>query len=189
VEPVTCSERGVIHDPIFSFTRRRPELPDGPAGRQPWLVQSSATLDKGDLKLLNAMGDLINPPACRSHSAWGKFVAAPTRTLSTRRVDYTLPAGLKSLVYHHLVLARQPDGGGVRWVSLGIPGLVGTATAVSEYGTLVSLHDYQSQVAVGAHLPRTLAARLALTMVAAPPVANQSPRPALVARGPRPGRL
>jgi hypothetical protein len=124
----------------------------------------SATIDKLDLKVVNTYGDWGNPMACRSHSAWGSFVKGPTKTLSTRRLDYGLPKSV-TLVKHHVLLARQPSDGSVRWVNLAWPGFVTSVTGVNEYGTLASLHDYKSKFKLGAHMPRHVAVRYALTLV------------------------
>jgi MYXO-CTERM domain-containing protein len=128
-----------------------------------------AALDVLDLKAINTLGDWSYAQACRSHSTWGSFVQAPSKTLSTRRLDFGTPV---STALHHVLLARVPDGGGVRWVNLAQPGLVTAATAVNEHGTLASLHDYQSQMVPGAFLPRTVAIRHALTLVAGLPPAQ-----------------
>ena len=97
-----------------------------------------AQVDKLDLKVSNTYGDWAYTMACRSHSAWGTFVKAPTRTLSTRRLDFSVPAALQS-VKHHVLVARHPSGGAPRWVNLAWPGYVTTITGVNEYGTLNSV--------------------------------------------------
>jgi len=125
-------------------------------------AQPTATIDKVDLKIVNTYGDWSY--ACRSHSAWGSFVGGTTKTLSTRRLDFSVPITLNT-TRHHLLLARDPSDGSVRWVNLAWPGYVVSVTGVNEYGTLASLHDYQSSLAIGAHMPRTVAVRYALTAV------------------------
>jgi hypothetical protein len=124
----------------------------------------TAAIDKVDLKVVNIWGDWINPMACRSHSAWGSFVTGTTKTLSTRRLDYELPKEITQ-IRHHVLLAREPSDGSVRWVNLFWPGGVTAVTGVNEYGTLGSLHDYQSKFKWGAHMPRMVAVRHALTLV------------------------
>jgi MYXO-CTERM domain-containing protein len=128
-----------------------------------------AQLDKLDLKVINTYGDWAYTFACRSHSAWGKWVSGTTRTLSTRRLDYSVPTTLKS-VRHHVLVARDPTDAKVRWVNLAWPGYVVSVTGVNEFGTLASLHDYQSKMTVGPYLPRTVAVRHALTLVEGKPV-------------------
>ncbi len=120
-----------------------------------------ATLDVGDLKVVNTYGDWGYAYACRSHSTWGSFVEAPVKTLSTRRLDFGSPV---DAIKHHLLVARQPQDG-VRWVSLQWPGLALAVTGVNEHGTLASLHDYRSQATPGPHLPRSSLVRIALTAV------------------------
>ena len=122
----------------------------------------SSTFDKVDLKLAGTYSDW-SYFACRAHSAWGKYVKAPVKTLSTRRLDYNVPSTLK-IIKHHLILARAPTDG-VRWVSLGWPGVVTAVTGVNEFGTQASLHDYHSKFQIGAHMPRSVAVRWSLTMI------------------------
>ena len=127
----------------------------------------STTYDKVDLKLAATYSDW-SYIACRAHSAWGSYVKAPVKTLSTRRLDYNVPSSLTS-VKHHVLIARAPTGG-VRWVSLAWPGIVSAVTGVNEFGTQASLHDYNSSFALGAHMPRSVAVRWSLTMVKGLPV-------------------
>jgi len=100
--------------------------------------------------------------ACRSHICWGRYVAAPIKTLATRRLDFGSPAPTAS---HHVLCAWDPDDGSPRWVNLGWPGAVAVATGVNEFGTLSSLHDYGSGGAdlSAGRMPRMVAARYALT--------------------------
>ena len=123
-------------------------------------AQPKGQVDKLDLKLLNSYSDWAY--ACRSHSAWGSFVKAPTKTLSTRRLDY--PSQFKTSHVHVLVI-REPSDGSVKWVNLAWPGYVVSITSVNEYGTQVSLHDFQSQAILGKYMPRSVAARYALTLI------------------------
>lgn len=124
-----------------------------------------ANLDKTDLKIINTLSDWFY--ACRSHSAWGKFVMGATKTLSTRRLDFAIPI---KTVYHHVLVARQPSDGSVRWVNLAWPGYVTVITGLNEYGTLASLHDYKSHCEAGAYMPRSVAVRYALTLVGGLPL-------------------
>jgi hypothetical protein len=121
-----------------------------------------ADVDKMDLKIINTFGDWINA-GCRSHSAWGSWVKPPVKTLSTRRLDYAgmVPKSI-TVARHHVLIAREPSDGSMRWVNLGAPSWVTAVTAVNEYGTLASLHDYNSAFKVGAHMPRMVAVRYAV---------------------------
>jgi hypothetical protein len=117
-------------------------------------------IDEYDLKVINTFGDWGY--ACRSHVCWGRYVAAPVKTLATRRLDFGSPAPTAS---HHVLCAWDPDDGSPRWVNLGWPGAVASATGVNEFGTLASLHDYGSGGAdvTAGRMPRVVAARHALT--------------------------
>ena len=132
-------------------------------------VIPNSLVTKMDIKLYNTYGDWSY--ACRSHSAWGSFVSGKTKTLSTRRLDFNLPSSIQG-IRHHVLVARQPANGGVRWVNFGWAGLVIAVTAVNEYGTLVSLHDYFSKATIGKHMPRSVATRYVLTLVKDLPVAQ-----------------
>ena len=120
----------------------------------------SANIDSLDLKILNTIGDWAY--ACRSHSCWGRYVQDPIKTISTRRLDYFIPydAG-----YHHVIIARSPNDGSLRWVNMGWPGLCTAVTGVNEFGTLVSLHDYHSSNSdfSADRMARMVACRYALT--------------------------
>jgi hypothetical protein len=120
----------------------------------------SAAIDDLDLKVINTYGDYAY--ACRSHICWGRYVSAPIRTLSTRRLDFGSPTPTSN---HHVLLARDPIDGSPRWVNLAWPGAVTAATGVNEFGTLVSLHDYNSTGAdlTDGRMPRSVVARHALT--------------------------
>jgi hypothetical protein len=124
-------------------------------------VRPAATLDATDVKVLNTYGDWAY--ACRSHIAWGRYVQAPVKTLATRRLDFGTPF---SQALHHVVVARDPSDGSPRWVNVAWPGFVTVVTGVNVYGTLVSLHDYQSHMtpSVGV-VPRGVAARHVLANV------------------------
>ncbi|MBN2447930.1 MAG: hypothetical protein JXO22_14455 [Phycisphaerae bacterium] len=125
-------------------------------------------IDKIDLKLMNTAGDWAY--ACRSHSCWGRYVADPIKTISTRRLDFTtvIPS-----MNHHVLCARSPDGGAPRWVNMAWPGIVTAATGVNEFGTIVSLHDYNSDVDfTSGRMPRMVACRHALTYATDPDVAT-----------------
>jgi hypothetical protein len=93
---------------------------------------------------------------------WGRYVGAPTKSLATRRLDFGSPVPTAN---HHVLCAWDPDDGSPRWVNLAWPGAVTAVTAVNEYGTLASLHDYNSHGAnlSAGRMPRSAACRYALT--------------------------
>jgi len=124
------------------------------------VTHPSAAIDKLDLKAINTYGDWGY--ACRSHICWGRYVAHPIKTLATRRLDFGSPTPTSN---HHVLCARDPNDGSPRWVNLAWPGAVAAATGVNEFGTLASLHDYDSQGAdlVPGRMPRSVVARYALT--------------------------
>jgi uncharacterized protein (TIGR03382 family) len=118
-------------------------------------------MDDIDVKLMNTFSDWAYYNGCRSHSCWGGFVQDPVKTLSTRRLDYSTPF---DMALHHVVCAWDPDDGSPRWVNLAWPGYVAVITAVNQYGTVSSLHDFGA----GATFPsgavcRSIAARHILT--------------------------
>jgi len=120
----------------------------------------SAAIDELDLKVANIYGDFSY--ACRSHVCWGRYVAAPIKTLATRRLDFGSPTPASN---HHVLAARDPSDGSPRWVNLAWPGGIAAGTGVNEFGTLVSLHDYDSYGAdlSAGRMPRSVVARYALT--------------------------
>jgi hypothetical protein len=67
-----------------------------------------AAVDKLDLKVGNSYGDYSY--ACRSHICWGRYVAAPIKTLATRRLDFGSPTPTSN---HHVL----------RLAAMGQPGL------------------------------------------------------------------
>jgi hypothetical protein len=124
------------------------------------VTHPSAAIDKLDLKVANTYGDYSY--ACRSHICWGRYVAAPIKTLATRRLDFGSPTPTAN---HHVLAARDPNDGSPRWVNLAGPGGVAAGTGVNEFGTLVSLHDYESEGPdlTAGRMPRSVVARYALT--------------------------
>ena len=136
----------------------------------------SSTADAGDLKVLNTYADWGYTLGCRSHSCWGSFVAAPVKTLTTRRTDYDGDKIAKVLgSVHALLCAYIPSGTGkTRWLNFGAPGSLVSATAVNEYGTVVSIHDAPGSGAgppSGENvLTRSMALRIMMT-------ADRLPRP------------
>ena len=133
------------------------------------LTHPAAQIDKLDLKVVCTLGDWLYG-GCRSHTCWGRYVAAPIRTLSTRRLDFIT---LIPMMNHHVLCVRVPTDGAPEWVNLAWPGLVTAATGVNEFGTIVSLHDYQCQTDLAANrLPRMVACRYALTLATDPNVST-----------------
>ncbi len=98
-------------------------------------------IDKLDLKVANGYGDWSYPPACRSHSCWGQFVEPPVKTLSTRRLDFSNPF---PSINHHVLCAWEPIDGSPAWLGFSWAGYVVGVTTLNEYGTQVSLHDYDT---------------------------------------------
>ncbi|MHC4415548.1 MAG: hypothetical protein ACYS0G_09715 [Planctomycetota bacterium] len=133
------------------------------------ITHPSEGIDELDLKVTCTIGEWLY--GCRSHTCWGRYVADPIKTLSTRRLDFStvLPS-----MNHHVLCARDPSDGSPRWVNLGWSGLVTVAQGVNEFGTLVSLHDYGSHGAdlTAGRMPRMIAARHALTYATAGDVAT-----------------
>jgi hypothetical protein len=148
-----------------------PEIEDEIDG----MVDSLATthpdegIDELDVKVASTAGDWLYG-GCRSHTCWGRYVADPVKTLSTRRLDF--PNYFQSL-NHHVLCVRDPDDGSPRWVNAGWPGVVSAATGVNEFGTLVSLHDYQCATDFAAgRVSRMVACRYALTYATDPDVST-----------------
>ncbi len=130
----------------------------------------AAGIDKLDLKVCNALGDVML--ACRSHSCWGRYVAAPIRTLSSRRLDMSVPA-LQGLNHHVLCVYVPPDGA-TQWVGLAWPVCITPTTQVNEFGTLVvgqSIPSPGVNLSPG-RIPRSVAYRYALTSVADPDIST-----------------
>jgi MYXO-CTERM domain-containing protein len=133
-------------------------------------VHPNEPIDALDVKVLNTYSDWAYPMACRSHSCWGDFVQDPVKTLSTRRLDYSTPF---PIALHHVLAAWTPDDGSVRWVNMAAPGYVAVFTGINAYGTLASLHDYNSSVSTnGGLVARSVAIRAILTGVASPAIAD-----------------
>jgi len=124
-------------------------------------------IDELDLKVACTFGEWLY--GCRSHTCWGRYVADPIRTLSTRRLDFST---VIPIMNHHVLCACDPDDGSPRWVNLAWPGIVTVAQGVNEFGTLVSLHDYNSGNAdlTPGRMPRMVAARYAMTYATDPDV-------------------
>jgi hypothetical protein len=101
----------------------------------------SENIDNLDIKVLNTFGDWGYGFSCRSHTCWGRYVSEPIKTLSTRRLDF---ASVTPSANHHVLCARDPNDGSLKWVNLGPPGYILTPTSINEFGILVSSHDYNS---------------------------------------------
>ncbi|MGE5297068.1 MAG: LamG-like jellyroll fold domain-containing protein [Solirubrobacterales bacterium] len=130
----------------------------------------AAGIDKLDLKVCNALGDVML--ACRSHSCWGRYVAAPIRTLSSRRLDMSVPA-LRGL-NHHVLCVYVPSDGSTQWVGLAWPVCITPTTQVNEFGTLVvgqSIPSPGVNLSPG-RIPRSVAYRYALTSVVNPDIST-----------------
>ncbi len=133
-------------------------------------VHPNEPIDALDVKVMNTYSDWAYPTACRSHSCWGDFVQDPVKTLSTRRLDYGTPF---QVALHHVLAAWEPNDGSVRWVNMAMPGYVAVITGINAYGTLVSLHDYNSSVSTSPGLvARSVATRHILTGLASPSIAD-----------------
>ena len=132
------------------------------------ITHPGENIDELDAKVSNTVGEWLY--GCRSHTCWGRYVAEPIKTLSTRRLDFgtVLPS-----MNHHVLCARDPADGSPRWVNLGWAGLVTLAQGVNEFGTLVSLHDYRSHTDFApGRMPRMVAGRLAITFATDPDVST-----------------
>ena len=100
-----------------------------------------ATVTAEDIMMLNTGADWVYTSHCRSHSCWGDFVADPVKTLSTRRLDYGSLYSYYDFVNILLCAYEPSDFRQVRWLNLILPGKIIAATAVNDYGTIVSIHD------------------------------------------------
>jgi hypothetical protein len=130
------------------------------------VIHPETTMDLIDLKAFCTFGDWSYSFACRSTSCWGEWVEPPFATLSARKLQFlTLPPQITQQ-WHHVLCAWEPNDGTPAWVNFGFPGYVSSVTGVNEYGTVASLHDWNT--ASGTNwadaLPRTMACRWILTM-------------------------
>jgi hypothetical protein len=129
-------------------------------------IHPETTMDLVDLKACCTFGDWSYSFACRSTSCWGDWVEPPFTTLSARKLQfYTLPPQITQQ-WHHVLCAWEPDDGTPAWVNFGFPGYASSVTGLNEYGTLASLHDWNSSTGTNWSdaLPRTMACRWILTM-------------------------
>jgi len=126
------------------------------------LIYPEEDIDKLDLKVANGYSDWSYGVACRSHACWGSFVSPPVKTLATRRLDFYSPF---SAMNHHVICAWEPDDGSPKWINAAWAGYAVVVTGINEYGTLASLHDYNTGGTVpSSAMPRSVAARYILTM-------------------------
>jgi hypothetical protein len=163
VQEIAGSDYDLLRNLMKFAIWQPPEIEDEIDGMVASLAVThpSAAIDELDLKVINTYGDWGY--ACRSHMCWGRYVAPPIKTLATRRLDFGAPALTAS---HHVLLAWDPDDGSPQWVNLAWPGAVAVVTGVNEFGSLASLHDYDSygaDLSLG-RMPRVVAARYALTL-------------------------
>jgi len=103
------------------------------------LTHPEENIDDLDVKMICDAWACRMDFGCRSHTCWGRYVAEPIKTLSTRRLDISQTHPMPR---HHVLCAHVPDNGSPSWVSLDTPGFVTTWSSVNEYGTLVSGHAW-----------------------------------------------
>jgi hypothetical protein len=130
-------------------------------------VNPGADITVADLKAFNTSGDWMYAVACRSHSCWGSMVSPPVKTLSTRRADVAFDISFMTKLHWLLVAYVPDDPAKTRWVNATTPGVVTVNTGVNEYGTIGSIHDYNTRAtpATGSNIiTRHAAARYVLTM-------------------------
>ena len=131
-----------------------------------------STISAGDVLMLNTGSDWFYTAGCRSHSCWGSYVAAPVKTLTTRRLDFQSVEDFYPFI-NILVCAYDPiENDAIRWVNVILPGQVIAATSVNEYGTVVSIHDSPASgesASAGANtITRSIALRYMMTIDALP---------------------
>ena len=140
----------------------------------------SSPIDADALKVYNTIGDWFYAISCRSHSCWGSFVEEPTRTLSSRRLDFPDLTAIIGTSKDHLLCVRLPaDSSKTKWAGLMFPGSVCVITGVNEFGALVSTHDseftqpgWTPPSVSPTVITRSASTRYALTM-ALPPYPSQ----------------
>jgi|GEM_PF-2767068 len=129
-------------------------------------IHPESTMDLTDLKACCTFGDWAYSIACRSTSCWGEWVDPPYTTLSARKLQFmNLPSQITQQ-WHHVICAWEPNDGTPAWVNFGFPGYASSVTGLNEFGTIASLHDWNSNVGTlwSNALPRTMACRWILTM-------------------------
>jgi hypothetical protein len=119
-----------------------------------------------DLKICCTFGDWSYSFACRSTSCWADYVEPPFTTISARKLQFVVLPTTVTQQWHHVICAWEPDDGSPAWVNFGFPGYVSCVTGLNEYGTVASLHDWNSSTGTNwpNALPRTMACRWVLTM-------------------------
>jgi hypothetical protein len=110
----------------------------------------SGNIDLIDLKILNSFSDWGWGWACASHACWGSKVSPGVEMLSSRLLAMGTPY---PALNHHVICAWEPSDGSPWWVNAAWAGNVTVVTAVNEYGTQVSLHDYSEE---GTYLPNPM---------------------------------
>ncbi len=134
------------------------------------IAHPAAAVDLTDLKILNSFSDWGWGWACRSHACWGGMVKPGVEMLATRLLGIGTPF---PALNHHVICAWEPDDGSPWWINVAWPGYVTVITAVNEYGSQLSLHDYDVSGTLGSSpMPRSVAARLLLTHPDGPDIAN-----------------
>ncbi len=134
------------------------------------LTHPAANIDLLDLKILNSFSDWGWGWACRSHACWGSMVQPGVEMLATRQLGIGTP--FPSL-NHHVICAWEPDDGSPWWINVAWAGYVTVITAVNEYGSQLSLHDYLvSGTLSSSPMPRSVAARFLLTHPDGPDIEN-----------------
>jgi hypothetical protein len=116
------------------------------------------TLD--DLKTAHALADW----ACSSLTVWGD-ASATGGTLHARNLDFYEDDGGVILDSHIVKLYSSEEEGGARWMSISFPGLIGCISCFTEDGAGLTIHNSNGldPSEAGGHVPRMLAARVALT--------------------------
>lgn len=124
------------------------------------------TMDVIDAKVASTIGDWLYAVACRSTCCWDELVDPPYTTLAMRKLQFMEFPPQITQQWHHVICAWEPDDGSPRWVNFGFGGYASAVTGVNEYGTLASLHDWNSNMGPDYPdaLPRTMACRYVLTM-------------------------
>ena len=131
---------------------------------------SISGIDSGDLLVLNTAVDWIDGLACRSHSCWGSYVTEPVKTLSTRRADYATESvdHLFSNLHWIIQVYEPSDEAKDNWINFTAPGLISAATALNEYGTIVSIHDSPMNDVISDINPNVLTRSLGTRKLIAP---------------------
>lgn len=129
-------------------------------------VHPETTMDLLDLEVASTIGDWLYSAACRSTCCWDELVEPPFTTLAMRKLQFMQFPSQITQQWHHVICAWEPSDGSPLWVNFGFPGYVSSVTGINEYGTIASLHDWNSSAGTDYPdaLPRTMACRYVLTM-------------------------